>query len=229
MKSPEIILAVFAHPDDEAFGPAATLRQLALKHTVIPVFASRGEAGQMHEHYHGLSPTSVTETRRAEAHESASILRTETPVIWDFPDGDMTERHVPELSRKIIELARDTGAKTAITFESNGLTGHSDHIMVTRALERAVQQTRTMEDIWYYHWPAKLAEAFGSDYFIPVPKGLAHAEADLVVPHTDLGLDGRNNALDTYRSQQLDVNQIRPLLKGQTDDLFTLYSRGAAA
>lgn len=229
MKSPETILAVFAHPDDEAFGPAATLRRLALTHTVIPVFATSGEAGQMHEHYHGLSPVSVTETRRAEAYDSADILRIERPIIWDFPDGDMTEGHIPALSRKLIELARDTGAETAITFEANGLTGHTDHIIVTRAVERAVQQTRTMNEILYYHWSEVLARLFGDDYFIPVPKGLTHAEADLVVANTKQDLDGRNSALNTYRSQQLDVNQIRPLLEGQIDDLFTLYSKSVAA
>lgn len=228
MKSPETILAIFAHPDDEAFGPAGTLRQLALKHTVIPVFATRGEAGQLHEH-HGLPSTSITETRRIEASESANILNIKEPIIWDFPDGAMTDLHIPKLTRKIIELSHDTGAKTAITFEANGLTGHGDHVTVTKAVEQALQQTRTVEDIWYYHWSKKLAAEFGRDYFISVPEGLEHAEADQVVSLTDMELHSRNNALRIYNSQQLDVNQFYPLLQEQPDELFTIYSKRNAA
>ncbi|MBI2637373.1 MAG: PIG-L family deacetylase, partial [Candidatus Sungbacteria bacterium] len=39
------IVAIFAHPDDEAFGPAGTLAKLALAHDVYVICATKGEAG----------------------------------------------------------------------------------------------------------------------------------------------------------------------------------------
>lgn len=48
MKEALTLLAVFAHPDDESFGPAATLTKYAVQEVrIILLCATRGEAGEI--------------------------------------------------------------------------------------------------------------------------------------------------------------------------------------
>lgn len=42
------IVCIFAHPDDEAFGPGGTIALLAKKNDVYILCATKGEAGQHH-------------------------------------------------------------------------------------------------------------------------------------------------------------------------------------
>ena len=47
MKRPSLV-AIFAHPDDEAFGPAGTLKIYSKTHDIHLICATRGEAGENH-------------------------------------------------------------------------------------------------------------------------------------------------------------------------------------
>ena len=45
--SQKVVLGVFAHPDDESFGPGGTLAVLAEDHDVHLLFVSKGESGEV--------------------------------------------------------------------------------------------------------------------------------------------------------------------------------------
>lgn len=59
------IVAIFAHPDDEAFGPAGTLAKLSQTHDVYLICVTRGNAN---------GNASLGKIRTKELKQSANIL-----------------------------------------------------------------------------------------------------------------------------------------------------------
>ena len=144
------ILAVFAHPDDEAYGPGATLARYATQgHTVALVTLTRGEAGSL-----GICKTlpaeEVARLRTRELECAARALHISYLKIYDFPDKGLkdypTEKAVPVIQKEIDSLQPDI----LITFHDKGISGHPDHIAVTRWCREAVQQSTSKPRLFYY-------------------------------------------------------------------------------
>ena len=139
------ILAVFAHPDDESFGPAGTLARYAQTgHTVGLLTLTRGEAGSV-----GISKTLTTEVlagrRTCELHHAAKILGINYLKIADLPDKKLAE--LPDhTGMKMIKEEVDFFKPDAlITFHEQGISGHPDHQAVTRwLLELVKNQPKTI-------------------------------------------------------------------------------------
>src|SRR5512147_3076561 len=91
MKCTMKILAVFAHPDDEAFGPSGTLSRYALNgHEVRLSTLTHGEAGSLGPAKH-LTPVELGQLRSKELHCSAQALHMSALNIYDLPDGKLTQ------------------------------------------------------------------------------------------------------------------------------------------
>src|SRR5512135_1057492 len=121
------ILAVFAHPDDEAFGPSGTLSRYALTgHEVRLVTLTHGEAGSLGPAKH-LTPAELGQLRSEELRCSARALHLSTLSIFDLPDGKLAqlpaERGLSIIRREI----RATLPDAIITFHAAGISGHPDH------------------------------------------------------------------------------------------------------
>ncbi len=136
------ILAVFAHPDDETFGPGGTLARSASEgHRVKLVSMTRGEAGTLGPAKH-LSPQELGKLRSRELENAALALGIQELSIHDLPDG------------RLKDLADTTGIAVVrtemggfspdivITFHRDGISAHPDHIRVTEWCRMAVQQSR---------------------------------------------------------------------------------------
>ncbi|MBI4159549.1 PIG-L family deacetylase [Candidatus Wolfebacteria bacterium] len=83
------IVCIFAHPDDEAFGPGGTIAKLAKKNRVYIICATKGEAGKdsrrkkmgvLHDH------------RASELVASAKILGVKKVYFLGFKDGTLSNR-----------------------------------------------------------------------------------------------------------------------------------------
>ena len=126
------LLAIFAHPDDESYGPAGTLAKYAAEgHTVGLVTLTRGEAGSL-----GISkelgPVVLAERRVEELKCAAKILNIGYLQIYQLPDKKLAE--LPdETGTEIIENEIGKFAPDAvITFHKDGISGHPDHKTVSR-------------------------------------------------------------------------------------------------
>ena len=129
---PPVLLAVFAHPDDEAFRCGGTLALLARHGVQVQVLtATRGEAGSC-----GDPPLCLVEDlgsfREQELICSCKSLGISPPVFMDYLDGRLTIVNETEAVSRIIDKIDHFHPQVLLTWPADGLSGHSDHIAVSR-------------------------------------------------------------------------------------------------
>ena len=137
------LLAIFAHPDDESFGPAGTLARCAAEnHQTGLITLTRGEAGSL-----GISktytPSELAQKRSEELRCAAEKLGISYLKIYDLPDKNLS--NIPNekglsIVQKEIELFNPG---VIITFHENGISGHPDHKKVTQWVLAAVDRMET--------------------------------------------------------------------------------------
>jgi LmbE family N-acetylglucosaminyl deacetylase len=134
------ILAVFAHPDDEAFGPGGTLARYALSgHTVRLVTLTQGEAGSLGPAKH-LTPQELGRLRSQELRCSAEALHLSALNIYDLPDGKLAQLPAEQGLRIIRNEIESFHPDAIITFHAAGISGHPDHQTAARWCMQAVQE-----------------------------------------------------------------------------------------
>lgn len=142
------ILAVFAHPDDEAFPTGGTLAHYARRgHPVYLACATRGEAGQLKDPTLTVEDMGAWRTQELEA--SCRALGIEPPIFLGYRDSGRNERlrrddlqalhnaNLWEVEAKIRDLIAALQPKILITFDPHGGYGHPDHLVVHRAAAAA--------------------------------------------------------------------------------------------
>jgi LmbE family N-acetylglucosaminyl deacetylase len=139
------LLAVFAHPDDESFGPGGTLALYTNQGVEVHLIcATRGEAGNIPQSLADKGET-VAQLREAELRCAAYHLGLSGVHFLDYHDSGMQEsrenRHrraltsapLEEVSEKITHFIRQLKPQVVITFDPNGGYRHPDHIAIHRA------------------------------------------------------------------------------------------------
>jgi N-acetyl-1-D-myo-inositol-2-amino-2-deoxy-alpha-D-glucopyranoside deacetylase len=138
------LLAVYAHPDDEAFGTGGTLATYAAQGIPVTVVsATRGEAGEIADPTLA-KPDTLGTVRENELRCAARILGIEEPIFLDYRDSGMAgtpENEHPEafiqipteeVVRRLVGIIRRIQPMVVVTFEPNGGYGHPDHIAIHR-------------------------------------------------------------------------------------------------
>jgi LmbE family N-acetylglucosaminyl deacetylase len=88
---PLVLLAVFAHPDDETFRPGGTLALLARQGVQVYLLtATRGEAGSCGDPP-VCRPEELPVVRERELRCACAALGIEPPHILDYPDGRLSD------------------------------------------------------------------------------------------------------------------------------------------
>ena len=126
------LLAVFAHPDDEAFGAGGTLARYAAEGCdVYLVTATRGEAGQI-----ALpalaTPANLPAVRERELRCACQTYGIRPPIFLDYVDGQLTIVNQGQAVGKLVALIRQIRPQVMITFGPEGIYGHYDHLAVHR-------------------------------------------------------------------------------------------------
>lgn len=133
------LLAVFAHPDDEAFGTGGTLAKYAAEDCdVYLATATRGEAGQI-----ALpalaTPANLPAVRERELRCACQTYGIRPPIFLDYQDGHLPIVHQGQAVGKLVRLIRQLRPQVLITFGPDGIYGHYDHLAVHRWAKAAVQ------------------------------------------------------------------------------------------
>lgn len=126
------LLAVFAHPDDEAFGTGGTLAKYAAEGVDVHlVTATRGEAGQI-----ALpslaTPANLPAVREAELRCACQCYGIRPPIFLDYVDGQLAIVHQGQAVGKLVRIIRELRPQVMITFGPDGIYGHYDHLAVHR-------------------------------------------------------------------------------------------------
>jgi LmbE family N-acetylglucosaminyl deacetylase len=132
----KVIVGVFAHPDDESFGPAGTLILEHEQGTEIHLITlTAGEGGANPDNVADLGSLRIEEWRA-----SGKIIGARSMTHYGYQDGMLNNSLLCEISDKIEGKLHEILADEAITelqlmsFELGGVSGHIDHIVTSRAL-----------------------------------------------------------------------------------------------
>jgi len=140
----QTLLALFAHPDDEAFGTGGTLAHYAEAGAdVTLVCATRGEVGEIAEGV-DATPETLGQVREAELRCAADTVGVRQLIFLGYRDSGMagtSENADPrafvnapadEVVPQLVGIIRRVRPQVVVTFEPNGGYGHPDHIAIHR-------------------------------------------------------------------------------------------------
>jgi LmbE family N-acetylglucosaminyl deacetylase len=125
-------MAVFAHPDDEAFGTGGTLTKYAAEDCdVYLVTATRGEAGEIAEP--GLATSAnLPFVREQELRCACQIYGVHPPRFLDYQDGQLAIVNQGQAVGRLVRIIRELKPQVLVTFGPDGIYGHYDHIAAYR-------------------------------------------------------------------------------------------------
>lgn len=211
-KAKKVIVGIFAHPDDEAFGPGGTLAKYAKNNDVYIICATREEAGKCGEN--------LGRIREKELKASAKILGIKKVFCLNFIDGSLSNSTYHLLAQKIEKILKKLKPTLLITFEPLGISGHIDHIVVSLVTTFVAKKLPTNPQILYY-CTTKLATSKMKDYFIYFPPGYAKSAIDKIVNIKDVW-ETKFKAMYCHRSQMHDVKRIIEVIKALPKEEYFL-------
>lgn len=126
------ILSVWAHPDDETYCAGGLMaRAVRNGSRVVCITATRGEQGSPDE-ARWPSGAALAAVRSDELDAAFAVLGVTEHHWLDYPDGGCTAVDQAEAVRRVAEVMADVQPDTVVTFGPDGMTGHGDHISVSR-------------------------------------------------------------------------------------------------
>jgi LmbE family N-acetylglucosaminyl deacetylase len=157
MSEPLTLMAVHAHPDDEASGGGILASYADQGIRTIVVTCTNGEFGDapggIKPGQEGHDPTEVARLRLAELDKSASILRvTDLETLgyhdsgmeeWEYKDDPQAFWNAPleNVADQIGDLIIKYRPQVLVTYDDQGAYQHPDHVHASRAAQAAAKAT----------------------------------------------------------------------------------------
>src|ERR1700743_3777705 len=149
-----VLLAVFAHPDDETFaGPVLTRYAREGVHVYLAI-ATRGEKGVTgFAKIPGGEPLATA--RRAEATCASRELGIEPPIFFNLNDGELgaitnpLAQNIHAVADNVQKLIEQLHPQVINTWGPDGGYGHSDHRLVSDAVTQVVQSMKPGIKLYY--------------------------------------------------------------------------------
>lgn len=213
----KIIFGIFAHPDDEAFGPCGTLLLETQSGSELHLITlTAGENGTNPDNDPDLGQTRLSEWQKA-----GKLLGASSMQHFGYTDGTLHNLAMIEISERItqvihrvLETASEDTEIELMTLDLNGLTGHIDHIVAARAASLTFYRFKStnarFRRIRYFCLPSTYYPAQNTDWI--------YMEAGRPAEEIDETIDARNLKNDilavmhAYHSQRGDAeSQIATL------------------
>ncbi len=168
---PHTLLALHAHPDDEAILTGGTLARAAAEgHRVVLVTATDGALGLTSSRYAGR----LAQVRRSELLDSAAALGVHRVEQLGYADSGLGRQLLPdppgqvrlaradvtEVAERVAALLREEAVDVLLGYDANGGYGHPDHVRVHEIGRLAARLAGT----------PRLLEAWGSPRIARVMK-----------------------------------------------------------
>jgi LmbE family N-acetylglucosaminyl deacetylase len=135
--SPAVLLAVWAHPDDETYLGAGLMSEVARRGgRIVNVCATRGEHGTAQPELH--PPTTLGPRRERELEAALQILGVDEMRILGYEDGEVEQTPDAMGSRHIGTIIDQVQPDLVLSFGPDGVTGHPDHRAIGRWTQRAL-------------------------------------------------------------------------------------------
>ncbi|MEU5670601.1 PIG-L family deacetylase [Micromonospora sp. NPDC047762] len=200
---PLTLMAVHAHPDDEATSTGGVLARYAAEGvTTVLVTCTDGRCGDgpggVKPGEEGHDPAAVVAMRQAELEASCATLNVTHLETLGYADSGMMGwptndqpgafwiTPVAEAAARLAELIRQYRPDVIVTYDENGFYGHPDHIQAHRITMAAVEQTDVPAKVYWTTVPRTAFAEFGR---IMKELGVEWAEPDAESePGPQLGL-----------------------------------------
>lgn len=197
------IVGIFAHPDDEVFGPGGTLALFAKEgRDVYLICVTDGDAGMNSSGKDG----DLGEIRRDELRASATALGIKEVFFLGYKDGSLNNSLYHEVADKIKHILEKIDPEILLTMEPRGVSGHLDHIAVSMIASYVYEHTPSIKEIWYY----ALTKAFREnrpEYFIYFPPGYKESDIDKITDITAVW-DQKVAAMRQHKTQTHDMERV---------------------
>lgn len=217
----KVLFGIFAHPDDEAFGPGASLYKAAHQDNseVHLVLVTDGEAGTNCD-----NKSNLAEIRQKEWLESGKLIGATSNFALHYPDGGLSNNVYLEIADKILDHIKDTLKKymaplelSLMTFDHDGITGHLDHIAVSYIVTNVYLKLKelalpnvSLGHLKYYCLPHSIAPN-PDNKWLYMPCGKKRSEVDEVFDYSKLK-DKKLEIMKTHYSQRADMESILKML-----------------
>lgn len=208
----KVIFGIFAHPDDEAFGPCGTLLKEVDAGTELHLIALTAGNGE-----HSANPDNVADlgsVRLQEWQRSAQLLRATSTHHLGYTDGKLGNDDHVAIAVQLEQIVRDTISNRGeieiefITFDLNGFTGHIDHIVASRstclAFYRLQETGLPVRRLRLYCLPRSTFPAHDLG-FVYMEAGRTDDEIDETIDATAM-LDKIHEVMQAHHSQRADYN-----------------------
>lgn len=203
------VVGIFAHPDDEAFGPGGTLALLAKTHNVYLICATNGDGKQGNR----KKEKELGKIRKKELQASAKILGVKKIFFLGYRDGSLQHNLYHEIAQEVQVILEELQPMTLITFEPRGVSGHIDHIVMSLISSYVFPRIASAKKLMKYCVTTERSKTMGDGYFIHFPLGYTADEIDEVVD-VSVVWEQKVQAMMQHKSQMHDIKRI--LEKGKT-------------
>jgi LmbE family N-acetylglucosaminyl deacetylase len=235
---PLTLMAVHAHPDDEATGTGGLLARSAAEgiRTVL-VTCTDGSCGDgpggVKPGEPGHDPAAVVAMRQEELAKSCAVLGVDHLELLGYADsgmmgwpnndaaGSFWTTPVPAAAAKLAELIRHYQPDVVVTYDENGFYGHPDHIQAHRITMAAVAETRLPAKVYWTTAPrskmdefSKIMKELGADWEDPDDEDGPLSEVGLPDEEITTWLDTR-----AYGGQKYDALAAHA---SQSENIFFL-------
>ena len=212
----KVIFGIFAHPDDEAFGPSAYLYNQAQNDIDVHlILVTDGEQGNNPDQVADLA-----KVRLKEWEESKKRSGAKSGLALHYPDGGLDNNLYIEISEKIIDQITKILSGYSkhielelVTLDNRGISGHLDHIAVsfitTHVYLKLSQQENiniSVGNLKYYCLCLDLVPEASIDWLY-MPAGKPDEYFDETFDHTDI-YDRKLHIMKAHHSQRKDMEAI---------------------
>jgi len=220
----KVILAVFAHPDDEA-----AIAQLLVKYSktnkIYLIVLTDGKLGTKQGFPAG---DSLVKLRQGESECACKIMGLQPPIFLGFADGFDTRDGVGVymkqsqlLKQKLTEKIKELNPDLIITFGPDGDTGHSDHRMSGNMVTEIILKEGWVDKfpLYYLGWTKK------DDAKFKVIGGLNTVDStylNVSIKYTNEEEDQALKALDCYKTQlsPQEIQEWKDVEKKDSSNIF---------
>lgn len=143
-----VIVACYAHPDDEVLSMGGAFARYSERGYVTVVCATRGELGEISDPALA-TPENLAEVREAELREACRLVGVTDVRLLGYRDSGMpgtdgnqdprafAQADLEAVAGQLVAIFRALEPDVVVTFEETGGYGHPDHLMIHRATTRA--------------------------------------------------------------------------------------------
>ncbi len=155
MTKSRVLLAVFAHPDDESVVAPVLARYAREGADVYLVYATDGEHG-VRPHFGMERGPELGKHRRGEAECVARELGIKPPIFLGLEDGSLGQftnpvgRALREMAAKLRKIFDELRPDAVVTWGPDGGYGHPDHRLVQDVVTELVQASEDPIRLFYF-------------------------------------------------------------------------------